>query len=219
MSQLKKKLFIALIVLFSVCMLVSCGKNGNGQDGNGQEEQKPIVYAQVEGRVVYYYNSYKGNVADNGAKVVLLKMVNENVDPQIASKIRDAIKYPKIYYEGHEEEFAELGLFMVKVDSNGDYTFNNIPNGKYTLYIHTNHVDFFGDITGAHKVTIKDIDYQIPFSSDQAQYYGFDQKPFPEWVTTSKYATKQINVMGTSYNAGETDFGMCYMGIGVVSPW
>ena len=209
-----KTLFLLLTLLLSINVLIGCKS-----EGTNVEEKEEIVYAQVEGRVVYYYNSYKGDVADTGAKVVLLKVISSQLDEDKAKKISNAINYPSIYYEGHEDEFAELGLYMVKVDSNGDYTLNNIPNGKYTLYVHTNHVDSISDIHGAYKYTKNDIEYEIPFSKEQTEYYGFDKYPSPRWVGVSKYSTKQITINGTAYNAGETNFGMCYSGIGVTNPW
>lgn len=213
MKKIKKVLLVMLFVITLVSFTSSCKKEEE------KPKEEPVVYAQVEGRVVYYYNKYKGDVGDEGAKVVLLKVVDQKVDEEIAKKVRNAIHYPSIYYEGKEEEYANYGLYMVKVDSKGDYTLNNIPNGKYTLYIHTAHVDYFGTIKGAYKYTKGDTDYQIPFSEEQTKFYGFDQNLDPNWITISNYSTKEINVIGTSYNCGETDFGTCYYGIGVTNPW
>lgn len=212
MRKIKKVLLVMLFVITLVSFTSSCKKEE-------ESKKEPVVYAQLEGRVVYYYNKYKGDVGDTGAKVVLLKVVDQKVDEDIAEKVRKAIIYPSIYYEGKEEEFANYGLYMVKVDSNGDYTLNNIPNGKYTLYIHTAHVDYFGNIKGAYKYTKGDTNYQIPFTEEQTKFYGFDTKPDTRWIVISNYSTKEINIIGTSYNCGETDFGMCTYGIGVSSPW
>lgn len=213
-KKAKQVFLIFLVAILFVMFSTSCKK-----EKKDKNKQETIIYAQVEVRAVYYYNKYKGNVADEGSKVVLLKVVDQKVDEEIAKKIRKAIEFPKIYYEENEEQYANYGLYMVKVDSKGDYILNHIPNDRYTLYIHTAHVDYFGTIKGAYKYNKNGVDYQIPFTEEQTKFYGFDTDLDTSWITTSNYSTKQINVIGTSYNCGETDFGMCYTGVGAINPW
>lgn len=208
-----KKVLSLILIFIGILSITSCKKNENTVDG---PKEDPIVYAQVKGSVVYYFNKYKGNVPDNGSKVVLLKVVDTDVSDEIAEKIHKAIKNPSIYYEGSETEYAEYGLYMAKVDSTGKYELNNVPNGKYTLYIHSNHVDTATSIPNTYKVGYM----QIPFTEDQVYHYSFDEIIESRWVGLFKYTTKQITINGTSYNCGETDFGMCWSGdYGTCNPW
>ena len=78
------------------------------------------TYGSVTGNITYYYNSYKGNVADSGSYVFLF--------PEDGSAKN---KYTTLSIYDASSDLTNYNIYSAKVDGSGYYTINNIPTGRY----------------------------------------------------------------------------------------
>ena len=87
------------------------------------------TYGSVSGNVTYYYNKYKGNVADVGTAVFLFPMNGTAKD-----------KYENITFYNASSDLSDYNIYNEKVDGSGSYTITHIPTGKYRMLLISSNV-------------------------------------------------------------------------------
>lgn len=106
---------IALLLLATLLALPACGSSSP-------------KYGTLTGEVIYFYNNFVGARADNGATVIIF-----NIDSYAP--------YPLPFNPLGDE--TDRGMYTATVRSDGTYTFDSLPVGKYVVLIISEHCKVF----------------------------------------------------------------------------
>ncbi len=84
-----------------------------------------VEYGTIKGTVTYKYNKYVGNRGDSGAIVMLFPNMS-NYNTKKYDNSRACLGIQGDY---------ESGIKVIKCDGNGNYSFDNVPVGRYYMLI------------------------------------------------------------------------------------
>ena len=154
-----------------------------------------IKYGKVAGNVTYYYNSYRGNVADTGAMVYLLPKNGK------AKNISDQDYVTWIYPSTIlKEQLSNNQTYVAKVDGN----FDRVQSGEYLMVIISgktsdgrwfdNKESYYATLTGV----------VAPYLSEN------NAKSFGESTTYHKNHVESITVYENDTTNVSYDFGITY---------
>ncbi|MCM1244568.1 MAG: hypothetical protein NC293_02865 [Roseburia sp.] len=106
---------------------VTVKKTSDSSSGNKKEVVKK--YGSVSGNVTYYYNKYRGDVADTRAYVALLPLSGS------------AKNIPSVPWgdPSYVKQYNADGVYMTQVDGTGHYTVNSVLEGDYIIVIVSRH--------------------------------------------------------------------------------
>lgn len=159
-----------------------------------------IKYGKVAGNVTYYYNSYRGNVADTGAMVYLLP--KNGKAKNIPDQNYVTWTYPSTILK---EQLNNNQAYVAKVDGKGDYHFDRVQSGEYLMVIISgktsdgrwfdNKESYYATLTGV--VT--------PYLSEN------NAKSFGESTTYHKNHAESITVYENDTTNVSYDFGITYI--------
>lgn len=159
-----------------------------------------IKYGKVAGNVTYYYNSYRGNVADTGAMVYLLP--KNGKAKNIPDQNYVTWTYPSTILK---EQLNNNQAYVAKVDGKGDYHFDRVQSGEYLIVIISgktsdgrwfdNKESYYATLTGV--VT--------PYLSEN------NAKSFGESTTYHKNHAESITVYENDTTNVSYDFGITYI--------
>lgn len=159
-----------------------------------------IKYGKVAGNVTYYYNAYRGNVADTGAMVYLLPKNGK------AKNIPDQDYVTWIYPSTVlKEQLNSNQTYVAKVDGKGDYHFDRVQVGEYLMVIISgktsdgrwfdNKESYYATLTGVVR----------PYLSEN------NAKSFGESTTYHKNHEEGITVYENDTTNVSYDFGITYI--------
>lgn len=159
-----------------------------------------IKYGKVAGNVTYYYNSYRGNVADTGAMVYLLP--KNGKAKNIPDQDYVTWTYPSTILK---EQLNNNQAYVAKVDGKGDYHFDRVQSGEYLMVIISgktsdgrwfdNKESYYATLTGVVK----------PYLSEN------NAKSFGESTTYHKNHAESITVYENDTTNVSYDFGITYI--------
>lgn len=163
-------------------------------------KKKIIKYGKVTGNVTYYYNAYRGNVADTGANVYLLP---ENGN---SKKISNQIYINWISpTTALKREMNANQAYVTQVDGKGDYHFDRVEEGRYLMIIiskETSDRSWFDDEESYYAILTNIV---APYLS------GENAKSFGEGTGYHKYYTESITVYDKDTTNISHDFGITYI--------
>lgn len=172
---------VALGHSYTKGMCIRC----NAKDPDYREPDH-IAYGTVSGTITYKYNDFVGNCGDTGALVLL---ISKNVK-----------KLPDRLGLGMTSENPE-GVYDVKVDGNGNYSFNHIPAGEYIIVV-------------LSKNTNEDPDRVAGYRTWGDAYGLFSEKGQSNALLTAKtrkIRSDKITVHGDETTNYSYDFGITYI--------
>lgn len=158
------------------------------------------IYGKVEGNITYFYNKYRGNVADTNATVILIPKDGRALDmPNFSSYVFWDIK-SMINLDGNK-----YGVYSATVDGKGEFVIPKVPVGEYIIYVkskNTNDGYAFDDLD-SHKNSISDI------------FYGYLSEENADMIAESAGYNKVVFDNITVYEDDTTvfsfDFGITYI--------
>ncbi len=156
-------------------------------------------FGSVSGNITYYYNDFWGSRADVGADVFLIPTdgTAKNM-PTLSSYI---------YWDGSliNKQGNNYKVYGVEVDGTGAYTLQNIPTGKYLIYVISNETTS-GSAFDNEEAYINNIaDLVAPYLNEtNANYLG-------EMTVYNKYTFGTITIKNNQNTVFSHDFGITYI--------
>lgn len=158
------------------------------------------AYGSISGNITYYYNQFKGNVADQGATVLLVPLDGSAADaPTISSYVLWAISSIV------NERYNKYGIYAAKVDGKGEYSIANVPTGEYKVFVissATTSGQAFADLV-SYAQDIQDIMGGF-IGSENARALG-------ECTTYQKYTIGTVTIENGKDTSFSHDFGITYI--------
>lgn len=156
-------------------------------------------YGSVSGNVTYFYNYYRGNVSDTGADVLLIPANGSAKKMPTLKSYTDWSSY-LINYSGNK-----YGVYGGRVDGMGSYTLQNIPVGKYVIFIKSNETTSgyaFSDEKGYRRGIANLVSGYV--NRTNANYLG-------RYVAYNKYTSELIEIRENQTTIFSYDFGITYI--------
>ena len=173
-------------------------------DGGGSVANSGSEYGSVTGSITYYYNDYKGHVADVNSTVILIPTDAENLDINTDGLIGMSV----------QSDFASGdGVYYAAVNGMGTFTINHIPAGEYLIWIasgNTNTGAWFDVYDGEDEEAI------VPYyKSVAAQASGLlteeDAYNIADAIGPNKSHYDNVTVYGGETTVFDYDFGYTYI--------
>ena len=161
-------------------------------------------YGTVTGSVTYFYNDFRGNVADTNAQVYLIPNDGSanNVDIQFGFTDTD-MNYLTPYK-----------FFATKVSGMGTYTFSHVPTGSYTIVIISKNTTNGGWFNNTDDDANTDEAYLRNLAKRYTDYQLLNEKSAMSLVDDGylfyKYYIQTIDVYSNETAVHDTDFGVSY---------
>lgn len=158
------------------------------------------TYGNVSGKITWLYNSYRGNVADTDAKVILVSTsCTASEVPNLSSYI-DWLLPSTI-----NQTLNKFGIYEVKVDGTGTFTFNNIPTGEYKIFVMSNKT------TNGEAFKDKRA-YMLAIQNSVKKYINETNADFlSQIVGYNKYTISTVNVVKNQTVIFSYDFGITFI--------
>lgn len=156
------------------------------------------TYGSVSGTVTYYYNSYRGNVADTGSYVLLIPTDGS------AKKV-DSISL----YFGDENN----RIYQAQVDGTGKVNISHVESGEYLVYMvsnNTNSEEYYNYLCG--DITKKEFleTYSNCWYSEYVSKKAVKSISESSSIGGKKYFETIIKVYQNEVTYFSHDFGMTY---------
>lgn len=155
------------------------------------------TYGNVSGNITYFYNNYRGNVADTNARVIFINKDGRAKDMPTLSD--------KVYWMMPDKinQYNDYGVFMTQVDGSGRYSIN-IPTAEYMVVIISNRATSESAFRNKGEYEYNLASAVNPYiNPTNAQYLGQE-------VLYWKYTTTSVTVMQNLPATVSHDFGMSY---------
>lgn len=173
---------------------------GDGGGSTAQTNQK----GTVSGNISWYYNDYKGSVADTDATIILMPTDGSGSDcPVMKSYVQWVMT--KYLDQSVRKRYAEHNIFIVEVDGTGQYHIQNVPEGDYLMFIKSENTT-----SGA---AFDDRDsYMNGISETLSPLIGKENADqIAEAIGYQKYHTQEISVNPGQESFYSYDFGTTYI--------
>lgn len=155
-------------------------------------------YGAVSGNVTYYYNDYKGNVADTGSHVVLIPKDGT------ALTAPDVESYMMWINSATYDNYSDYKIYGTKVDGMGTYNIQNVLTGEYYILI-------WSDKTTSERWYNNCEDYRKQISNGlEDGLSSGNAESFAEVIAFSKYTIDTISVRADQTTVFSHDFGITY---------
>ena len=162
-------------------------------------------FGSLSGTLTYFYNDYKGNVADADSSVLLVSKELDKADINTEGLIDFAIgtKY-------EEPKFGE-GVYFVHVGGTGTYNIGHLPAGEYVALLISGQAKGQGWFDATN-----DSETDPKFYEGIASGFGDllnedDAMKIAEAVLWAKYTFKDVTIYGGENTTLDYDFGMTYI--------
>ncbi len=172
-----------------------------GDDGESSKEE----FGSLTGTLTYFYNDFKGNVADADSSVVLVSKDLKNADINT-----DDLYDFEIGAKYTDPEFGE-GVFFTHVGGTGTYTIGHIPAGEYRVLLVSGQTtcEQWFDATSDDGET--DPSYYEGIGSGFAGLIDEeDATKIGEAVNVHKYTFEDVTIYAGESTTLDYDFGMTY---------
>lgn len=162
-------------------------------------EESVVTTGSLSGNITYFFNDFKGNVADTGSYIVLIPTDGSAKEAKTVSSYVDWTLEGRI-----GEQMNEYNVFVGKVDGTGSYIIQNIPQGTYKIYAWSNHTntETAFDDKDKYKERISEILSDVLNKGNS--------KSLAEITAYSKYTTKTVEIIGGETTVFSHDFGTTY---------
>lgn len=161
--------------------------------------EESTKYGSLSGNITYFYNKYRGNVADTGAIVILLSESGEG------KSMPDLSSYVDWAMPATINQYNEYGVYATKVDGFGQYTINNVVVGDYKLIILSN------ETTSGEAFNNKDV-YASSLSNIAASFVNRKNADMlGQYVGYNKYVTDNVSIKENQKFTYGYDFGVTYI--------
>lgn len=154
-------------------------------------------YGSLSGTVTYFYNNYRGNVADTNADVILI--------PRDGTALNMPTLSSYIYWSGNLIGNANYKVYGTRVDGYGKFVLQNIPAGEYVMIIvskKTTDGRAFADLEAYQKNIAILLSGGV--NETNAQYFG-------KYVGYKKYTYKLITIQKDFDTVISHDFGITFV--------
>lgn len=154
----------------------------------------------ISGNITYFYNNYKGNVSDTGALVLIVPEDGTALQaPVVDSYV--AWHFPSMI----NQHYNKYKVYETEVDGKGEYTFQNIPVGKYKIIVISKKTTAKAAFENneSYVSSMKDLMSDV-LNSENAQLLG-------ESVGYQKYTAGEIEVRKNQNTTYSYDFGITYI--------
>ena len=94
---------------------------------------EPTGFGDITGNVTYFYNNYRGDVSDTGAKVILIPMNGRALGLKMSKD-----EYTKWLITPSSSWNEKYGIYGSKVDGKGEYYISDVPAGEYVFFVISN---------------------------------------------------------------------------------
>lgn len=185
--------FAAVVLAFILAIALTRGQSGG----------RPKGFGSLTGTITYFYNDFKGHVADEGTTVILI--------PDQAKKL-DIDTSGCIAMLSISGSHLDLGpkVFVTTVNGLGSYTLTHVPAGDYLVFLVSGQTSAKGWF-----------DYTDDGETDPAFYKriaeGFggrlkkdDALKLAEGVVWNQYTFKHVTIYAGEASNLDYDFGMTY---------
>ena len=158
----------------------------------------------VSGNISWYYNDYKGSVADTDSTIILMPTDGSGSDcPVMDSYVRWSMT--KYLDQTTRKRYEKYNIFIVEVDGTGQYHIQNVPEGDYLMFIKSNNTTSaaaFDNITY----------YKNIISGTLSRLIGKENADqIAEAVGYQQFQTQEISVYPGQESFYSYDFGKTYI--------
>ena len=184
-----------------VCKVTVKKKTSNKEDNQKDDDvsEDTIKYGSVSGNITYFYNNYRGNVADTGAKVILLSTSGSGKQmPNLSTYVEWAM--PSTI-----NQYNKYGVYATEVDGVGHYAFNNVKVGDYKIVILSRNT------TSGSAFDNEEL-YASSLSSFASAYVNANNaNMLGKYIGYNKYKTGDVSVRENQTFSFGYDFGITYI--------
>lgn len=165
---------------------------------------KNETYGTITGNITYYYNQYRGHVADTGAYVVLVPKDGSAKNANLTSVLYTSA-----------EKLEKYHIYVSKVDGMGYYTINHVATGEYRVLIISNETTS-GEWFDAYDDSISDApDWYYDNIAGEFYWNGYLSKKtamdIVERVMMFKYYIQDVSIYKNETTTLSHDFGITYI--------
>ena len=161
---------------------------------------KPTEFGDITGNVTYFYNNYRGDVSDTGAKVILIPMDGKALGLEL--KDDQYIRWLTYPLNSWNDTY---GIYGAKVDGKGEYYISDVPVGEYILIVISNETtsgEWFDDDEAYARSVANCVDDVLSKSAAKA---------LGEAVSYNKYYVDTVTIKNNYISHKSVDFGITYI--------
>lgn len=170
-------------------------------DGGGSSSSTS-EYGNLTGTLTYYYNDYKGHVADAESTVLLIPIDADELDINTSNLIR--MEYAE------SQDFGD-DVYFVKVNGMGTYTINHIPQGDYQILFVSGQTKGQGWFDATENGNTDPKFYQGIASRFEGRITEDDALAIAEAIAFSQYSFQKVTIYAGETITLDYDFGMTYI--------
>lgn len=170
-------------------------------DGGGNSSSTS-EYGNLTGTLTYYYNEYKGHVADSQSTVFLVPIDAKELDINTEKLIN-------MKYDGDSDFGKEI--YNVQANGMGTYTINHIPEGEYQVLFISGQTSGQGWFDATDDAGTDPQFYQDIASMFEGRIKEDDALAIAEAIAYSQYSFQTVTIYGGETVTLDYDFGMTYL--------
>ncbi|MBQ1490697.1 MAG: hypothetical protein IIZ39_01950, partial [Blautia sp.] len=184
---------LAITILISI-LVISMTR---GQGG------RPKGFGSMTGTITYFYNDFKGHVADEGTLVLLIPDKAKNLDIDTSDYLGAFnVSAPHI----------DLGskVYWTTVNGLGNYTLTHVPAGDYQVFLVSGQTSDEGWFDATDDGETDPAFYKRIANGFGGRLKKSDALKLAEAVVWNQYTFKNITIYANETSNMDYDFGMTY---------
>lgn len=161
---------------------------------------EPTKFGDITGNVTYFYNNYRGDVSDTGARVILIPTNGR----ALGLKLKED-HYVDWLTTPSSDWNKKYGIYGGKVDGKGEYYISDVPIGQYILFVISNQTSsglWFDD----EKAYAESVEDSVAGCLSKSAAAGLGKA-----VSFNKYYFTTVTIKNNSVSHKSVDFGITYI--------